>query len=202
MTRILKLSLILLGIAASTDRSSKAQEQPLQLKVGSIQELYKQAKGQGLSAPSAAYCKPPLPNCIPTHYLPCFCLQSAIGTGALFGLHLDTGAFTVSGLIRGTAVFTVNKSCYRTQMRYAGQDQWYWYYWARGTPYYFAISKQAFTPIRVHFMFVLDCSSSSRFKFYQLMVRYNCPRPCCEPSNPCHSCYDPCCSTSYCGYKY
>jgi len=207
MVRIRCISLAILCIAVCAGRGGYAQDQPLQLKVGSIRELYKQAQTQGLTAPSTSYCQQPLPNCIPTHCLPCLCLQSAIGTGALFGLQLDTGAFTVSGLIRGTGVFTVNKVCYRTQMRYAGQDQWYWYYWARSTPYYFAITKQAFTPINVHFMFVFDCSSGSGFKFYQLMIRYNCPGPCCEPCNPepcypCHTCHYPCYSTSYCGYGY
>ncbi len=190
-------------------------DQQFELKVQSPRQLFAEAQGQGLGVPNPKYCQQPWPNCVPTHCLPCFCLQSAVGTGTLLGVDLDTGGFSFAGLIRGRGEFTVRKKCHSTKMRFAGEDSSYWYYVAYGTPYCFAISKQAFTQYKIHFMFLYDCTSGTGFKFYQLMLKYDCPCPLPSPSPwpcykprvhhsyyPCHSYCQPCYSSCYrsCGY--
>jgi hypothetical protein len=210
--------LLILVLTICMNQVGVAQEVPagldqqFELKVQSPRELFREAQSKGLAIPNPDYCKRPWPNCVPTHCLPCFCLQSAIGTGAILGVHLDTGAFSFAGLVRGSGVFTVEKKCHQSKMRYAGQDNSYWYYVAYGTPYCFAVSKQAYTQYNIHFMFIHDCTSSTGFKFYQLMLKYDCPcptpcyEPCshssCYPCYPCHSHCQPCYSPCYrrCGY--
>lgn len=148
-----------------------------------------------LSTPDESYCKKPYPNCISTHNLPYLCLQSVYGAGDDPANRRPSGAFAVKGIVSGNSAFTWNGNCYTAQMRYAGQDQDYWYYRALCTPYCFAIEKELDPAFEDHRMLILDCHIGGGYQFYQFAAPYDCPKPtthhrCYYPapycSKPCH----------------